>query len=925
MATYYWVSRGSYNPDYTTDWSASYNWSYESGGPPGYGPPGPYDTAVIDGNSFLDYSLPRVSILAGATCYDFIINGAPSFNLNLSGAFNIYGGLYFQAGGINKAGTGTVYFNGASSHSITTNGFTFNAIIFQHSGSYTINDSLVVKTDSLLRLTSGTLNLAGAYIQCGTFESYETNARTLTTGGSYIYVTNDNDTVANITYTNLTVNGPTYITLYGSAAGTRTLRLASGTEGNVFGIYVPYGSGPVTVASGSTVYNVVFDPSFTGSFAPAGGMTVYGYTRLSPSMSMGGSAGTYTVAATAITAEIISNGVSFNRDIAFSGSGGISLNGSLATTGNITHTAGTVAFNNYNITAGTFTSSGTGVRALAIGTGKITVTGNNATVFSVSDPTNLTVTGNRQVDATYSGGTGTRTFTMQQTSLGGSESNAFNLNIVAGSDIVAFSALRAVGSLNFTGFSGTANIGTNQTITLYGDLTIPASTTIGSNTGAITFSKGSGTQTISSAATIDKPLTFAGTATYTLARALTAGSTRTSTLTSGTLNLNGQTFSTGQLTYSGSTLRSIAFNDGKIVVTGNGATVVSATTQTNFTYTGTSRIELTYSGSTGTRTVSSGSTDCTEVNALNYYVTAGSDIVAFTTNHKTNTLDFTGFSGTLTATTRNVYGSLTLSPTMTVTAGGAFNLTGSFTSTVRSNGLSVDSPMTFNGVGSYTLYDALSLGSTRALTLTSGTLDANNKNVTAGSVSITGSNNRTISMGSGTWTLLGTGTVWNATTTTNLVFNQGTSTIRLADGSTTGKTFAGGGLTYRDVVLDGAGTATYTITGANTFNSFSNAKTVAATVAFPASTTTTFTGFDLDGTATGQLTIQSATSGTRTILSQASGTVNANYLTLKDTNATGGALWNAFTNTGSTNSHGNINNGNNLGWDFCVSEFLLVF
>jgi hypothetical protein len=45
-------------------------------------------------------------------------------------------------------------------------------------------------------------------------------------------------------------------------------------------------------------------------------------------------------------------------------------------------------------------------------------------------------------------------------------------------------------------------------------------------------------------------------------------------------------------------------------------------------------------------------------------------------------------------------------------------------------------------------------------------------------------------------------------------------------------------------------------------------------------------------------------------MSQASGTINATFLTIKDINATGGATWNAYT------TNNNIDDGNNSGWDF---------
>jgi hypothetical protein len=44
-------------------------------------------------------------------------------------------------------------------------------------------------------------------------------------------------------------------------------------------------------------------------------------------------------------------------------------------------------------------------------------------------------------------------------------------------------------------------------------------------------------------------------------------------------------------------------------------------------------------------------------------------------------------------------------------------------------------------------------------------------------------------------------------------------------------------------------------------------------------------------------------------LSKASGTVTASYLSIKDSNATGGAVWNAYNGT-------NTNVSNNTGWLF---------
>jgi hypothetical protein len=92
----------------------------------------------------------------------------------------------------------------------------------------------------------------------------------------------------------------------------------------------------------------------------------------------------------------------------------------------------------------------------------------------------------------------------------------------------------------------------------------------------------------------------------------------------------------------------------------------------------------------------------------------------------------------------------------------------------------------------------------------------------------------------------------------------------------------------------------------------SQAFTIAAgTVEFAASATSTVGAFATSGT--NQKFLQSTTAGTQATLSQASGTVDVSYLTIKDINATGGAVWNAYVN------QENVDAGNNDGWDFGLS------
>ena len=160
-------------------------------------------------------------------------------------------------------------------------------------------------------------------------------------------------------------------------------------------------------------------------------------------------------------------------------------------------------------------------------------------------------------------------------------------------------------------------------------------------------------------------------------------------------------------------------------------------------------------------------------------------------------------------------------------------------------------------------------------------------------------------MGSGTFTLTGTGTIWAFGVVTGMTLVPSTSTI-VFNGSGIG-TFNGGGLTFNNLTQSSSNALT--ISSSNTFNTISNTVSP-TTITFGTSTNTTVTNFNIYGTPGNLVTINSSSAGTRAILSDLSGTVNVSFTSIKDSNATGGAIWNAFT------SNGNVDAGNNIGWNF---------
>jgi len=116
---------------------------------------------------------------------------------------------------------------------------------------------------------------------------------------------------------------------------------------------------------------------------------------------------------------------------------------------------------------------------------------------------------------------------------------------------------------------------------------------------------------------------------------------------------------------------------------------------------------------------------------INANITAGSG--TFTLNGETdiNNFNCTGFSGSLTNNaTVNLTGNVTLSSTMTIAAGTSLILfSGSGNRTITTNGVTIDRPMGLPAAASggvVNFADALTQGSTRAFTITAGTLKLKN-------------------------------------------------------------------------------------------------------------------------------------------------------------------------------------------------------
>lgn len=209
----------------------------------------------------------------------------------------------------------------------------------------------------------------------------------------------------------------------------------------------------------------------------------------------------------------------------------------------------------------------------------------------------------------------------------------------------------------------------------------------------------------------------------------------------------------------------------------------------------------------------------------------------------------------------SLYGSLTLSATQSgnwFSGGLALLLRGRTAGlTLRTNGnslyyLGVSSP-----TGTYTLQDNLAI--TSRLLLSAGTLVDNGFTITMTNTS-------------------GFGNKWQVAGGTATL----TGTLIMTNSGTNAQTFAGGGLSYNNVTVQGAGNYALTITGNNTFNTFTVDRSAAAkTITLTASSNQTVNNFISNEYGTNALTINS-TGAAAVLHKTGGGGVGMDYLNLSN-------------------------------------------
>ncbi len=262
---------------------------------------------------------------------------------------------------------------------------------------------------------------------------------------------------------------------------------------------------------------------------------------------------------------------------------------------------------------------------------------------------------------------------------------------------------------------------------------------------------------------------------------------------------------------------------------------------------------------------------------------------------------------------------LTLTPSTSTVA---ISDSSAATKTVKDNGRAyLSSLFSFSGAGTFafdlgaagslTLTGALSLSA--SLELASGTFNAAGFAVTlasfkadAGAVGLT--------MGAVTWTLTGTGTVWDLSAAATMTLTPTGSLIKINDASAASKTFIGNSKTYNNLQLTGAGTGAFIIKGSNTFGTFT-LDTPPHLLQFQDGTTNTATTWAVNGTSAAGDNILESLSGSGTWDMVCVAGLSASYVTLQGSHAHGGAFV-------ASNSY---DAGDNLFWSFVRSASTAVY
>lgn len=879
MASRYWVGgTGNYND--------TAHWSTTSGGSSGASVPTSTDDVFFDANS----GGGTVTLAIAGSCASLSTVGFTGTTTSGAIDLSVYGNV--------TLGSNLGFYNlnmvGTSSFNITSNGYQLQRITFNSaSGTWTLQDDISAVFS--VTLTAGILTTNNKNITCQFFQTSGNGSRTLNLGSSTLTI-NSPYFASEISGTNLTLN-----------AGTSSIVCNTG-RGIILGGFTYYNFS-------YTGYTVKTDSiTFTGN-ATFNSFTVNGNSATNRIFVKSDTIGTSRTI-TAATVGTCSN-VDF-MDIIGAGTGSWNLSaisggsGTCGGNGGITFTSPQIQYWRQTVTGNAnwsdvskwfLATGGTG------GAGRVPLPQDTAKF----DANSFTVTGCTVVQdmprigsVDWSAATNSPIWN-NNSSVGGIVSTCFgnfilNSTMNPGYLTLAYNYFNLAGRGNYVFttagqtiyssrffmkapggtytqqdnalFSGTifsplqgnwnAN-GYNFTTTTFDD----SYSDISSPVGQETLTMGSGTWTITGYDSLNSTGTFV----------FKVSSTATVTSGTSTLVFNNSTVNAKTMYFGGKTYNNVTLSG-----TGSGS----------FTYKDTGNIFLGLSriSNTGSASVDIAST------SVSFY----------------GGIDLTGFNGTWAYSTNNITAGsiLKFSSLMTNSYYGQITFIG-------------NTQLTFNGkvLNGYTVINNGIINfnddliSSPLITFNAGTFNTNNFNITTVAFQSTSTSTRTINLGTST---LNIGVSWDVSIITGLTLNASNATIKMTTTSAN-QAFNGGGFTYGTFWNATTGSGSIVMYGNNTFSVMKSDP--GRTTAFAYTSTQTLTsasGWQMSGTA-GNLTVLKGYTGPAYYWNVvcASGTINADYMSLTGSHASGGAIFNAGLNS--------INVSYNTGWIFgpTTSNFFFFY
>lgn len=859
-----------------------------------------------------------VTLTGALLCLDFTVSAGP-VTFTSTGTVTSSGSMSLVTGTVWSA-TGTITFNATTAKTITTAGITINSSMTLNGigGSWQLQDALNMPSGRTFTLTNGTLDLNNKTLTAGLFSSTNSNARTIAFGASGVITVIATGTIWNTAIaTNLTVTGTPTVNVSNNSATTATIAAGVVSEANSISFNITVGT--YTLSFLATANHAARNVNFTG-FAGTWGANstgiIYGNLTLSTGMTItGSSANAITFGATSGTKTITTNGKGITFPLTFNGAGGAwQLQDNLSVTNvnvTVTLTAGTLNLNDKILSCAFFASSNANTRNISFGTiGNITVNASGGTVWNTTTTTGLTVTGTPLVKITNSS-----TFATTITPGSPSESNTISFII---NSVAAFALTITAGNIRSLDLANYVGQLQNTAISVYGDYTLGPSMSFSATiTSATTFASTSGTsRTIrNNGKTIPFPLIFNGIGgSWILADSMYNTNASTGiTWSNGSIDLNNFSLGLNELTVTAT--GTFTFGTGAVNLDtslgpatlniGSGLTFPTVGSTFNCSPGGgqSASISMNFSGSNQPK--------------LNINFSGGSvSLSSFAAD-----LNIFGISGTIsfpgTATLYNtlIPDSVTVvPPTTTILSSGKNSDT---TVSIQQNWNSTCSVISPTPGYKISLINDLTLSSfIRYIGMAGGTLDLNGFNLTAGAVYSTSNSSFTMNNGNITITRDDVGfggPVWqDQPGVSSIAFNDSSGSINF-----TSTTASSSMATYTSTTIpkiNVSGSPAFTIY--NSVNSSLNMTDISSTgadIILLAGQTFNFSAFTLSGCA-----LKSSSTAQQATVSKTSGTVSVSNLTISWINATGGAIWNAFT------SNGNVDGGNNSGWIFVAATKLYL-